>query len=226
MTIHPYRYEDNTDGVDNDCDGGIDSADTDITSAGPNTDEGYVAVSLASVSIPFCGSDYTTLYLTANGRVTFGSADIDATETVADLGSDVMVAGAWDDLNPASGTGRAFWIEYADAVGFYWRNVRESGATTTNTFSIVLYDDGRIQLEYGGLAMTDGLAGFSCGGATTATSDLSAGMAGIGATWGLGDGTEAMYYELFSGTHANDLDNLNVRLCGDVDGTTDPCDGW
>ena len=49
------------------------------------------------------------------------------------LGYDVAVAGVWDDLNPSTGSGRTYWIEYSDAVGFYWRNVRESGVATANT---------------------------------------------------------------------------------------------
>ena len=54
-------------------------------------------------------------------------------------------------------------MEFSDAVAFHWLDVPESTGSTVTTFSIVLFDDGRILLDYGAVGLTDGLAGWSCG---------------------------------------------------------------
>jgi hypothetical protein len=225
-TVHPYRYEETGDGIDNDCDGYTDSADPDVVNTGPSSDDSSTTVTLSTMAyFPFCGTRYSTMYMISNGRVTFGSADLDSSETASDFASDIAVAGAWDDLNPSAGVGRTYYIEYSDAIGFYWRNVRETGTSTTNSFSIVLFDDGRIMLEYGALAMTDGMAGFSCGRTAGSSSDLTAQMDALDAAWGIGTGTDNYLYEVFTTSSTNDLDNTIVRLCGNPNSSRDACDG-
>jgi hypothetical protein len=158
-----------------------------------------------------------------NGRITFGSNDTDATETSVDLGGDITVAGIWDDLR-SSGTSTMEWMEFSDAVAFYWLDVPESTGSTVTTFSIVLFDDGRILLDYGAVGLTDGLAGWSCGiGSVGSETDLTTTMDALGAgRWGLGTASENAYWELFGSD--NDLDDRVIRLCGNPGGGVDPCD--
>jgi hypothetical protein len=101
--------------VDNDCDGYTDGSDRDTRRSGPTGNDAGTTVSPSAVSFPFCGTDYTTMYMQSNGRVTFNSNDTDATETSAELTGDTMVAGLWDDLR-SSTSSTAEWTEYADAV--------------------------------------------------------------------------------------------------------------
>ncbi len=225
ITVHPYAWEDDDNAVDDDCDGDVDTDDTTTVSAGPATDDS--SMTITGISFPLCGTTRTTAYAISNGRVTFGtSGDTDLSESTTDFYSDTAIAAAWDDLNPASSYGGdVYYIKYADALGVYWREVREYSYSTTNTFSAVLFDDGRVLLQHEGMAMSDGMVGYSCApgsltesetNITTAMDELEAGR------WGLGTGSERMLYEIFTSSD-NDLDDGVVRLCPYVDGSTDLC---
>ena len=223
IRIHPYAYESTSDGVDNDCDGYTDGSDRDTRRSGPTGNDAGTTVSPSAFSFPFCGTDYTTMYMQSNGRVTFNSNDTDATETSAELTGDTMVAGLWDDLR-SSTSSTAEWTEYADAVGFHWVDVPESAGSTVSSFSIVLFDDGRVLLDYADVGITDGMAGWSCGRSSISSEvNLSSAMDALGAgRWGLGTALEDEYFELYNGD--NDLDGRAIRLCGNPDDATDPCD--
>ncbi len=222
-TTHPYAYEAPTDGVDNDCDGGTDAADTGARQSGPSGDNSGTNMNFGAMSFPFCGRNYTSAYMQSNGRITFASNDTDSTEAAGDLPSDIMVAAAWDDFRPDSGTITES-VAFSDAVGFYWVDLPEPSAFSSSTFSIVLFDDGRILLQYEGMDISDGLAGWSCGsgGGAGSETDFSATMDALPAgRWGLGDATESTTYESFSTDF--DLADRVIRLCGNVDDVTDPC---
>ncbi len=226
ILIHPYAYDKLTDGIDNDCDGSADAADPDIAYTASFTDDSYYALSLSTITFPSCGDVLDTIYITSNGRVTFYAPDTDYTETIADFNYDWTVAGAWDDLNPAS-SGSIVWTEMDGAVGIYYDAIREVGSTATNTFSIILMDSGRIVLQYENMALTDAIVGWSCVPTTTWTeTNLSSTMTARAANrWGLGTMTEWAYYEYFTGSvDPLDLDNSVIRLCGNIDDTTDTCE--
>ncbi len=226
ITVHPYAWEDTSNDIDDDCDGAVDSDDTTTILAGPATDDTGLAVTLTSFAFPYCGTDRTTLYVQSNGRITFGSSDTDYTESVSDFYNDTAIAGMWDDLNPASSYGGdIYYIQYPDALGVYWRDVREFVASTTNTFSMVLFDDGRVLFQYAAIAATDGLVGYTCGPGSLSNdeADVTAAMDELDlGDWGLGTGVERMYYEIFTSSD-NDLDHRVIRLCPYVDGIIDLC---
>jgi hypothetical protein len=225
-TIHPYAYELMADGIDNDCDGGIDSADPSTLYYVNIADDSYVTVTFgSSFSFPLCGVSYSSAYMISNGRVTFGSADTDNSESSSELAADKTVAPLWDDFNPASGSPTLAVVGHTDAIGFYWRNVREYLATTTSTFSVVIFEDGRMLMEYGNVAATDGLVGWSCapGGSLTEIDVTSSYNNRALGAWGIGQGLESYSYELF-GTD-NDLDNRILRFCGGS-GVDEDGDGW
>lgn len=223
MAVHPYAWEDTSNGIDDDCDAEVDTADTTTVSAGPTTDDGSTRITLSNFSFPYCGVNRTSVYAQSNGWITFGAADPSFEERASVFAYDMAIAAAWDDLDP-SAAGEISYVEYTDALGVYWNGVRELDSTTTNTFSTILFDDGRVLLQYGDLAMTDGLVGYSCAPGTVTESelDMGTGMDDLAAgRWGLGHGTERLLWELF--VTDNDLDNRVVRLCPYVDGTTDLC---
>ncbi|MDD5560353.1 hypothetical protein [Candidatus Methylomirabilis sp.] len=128
-------------------------------------------------SFPFFGTNYTALFVNANGYATFGSASSFANfnsaagndlSTVLDRMAEGLprIAALWNDLNPALGGG-VFFNALPDRVLITWNAVPRFGApSTSNTFQITLFPSGVIQLTYGsiGAPSTDPvLGGFLVG---------------------------------------------------------------
>lgn len=129
----------------------------------------------------FCGTDYESFFINSNGSVTFGAGSTAFSESdLAFLTGPPRIAGLWDDLDPTAG-GVVSFAQTANDVTVSFDAVPEFGAAAgANTFSIRMF---RSPLSvwttrYGAVSMTDGLAGFSCGGGVTSgfekQSDLSA----------------------------------------------------
>ena len=149
-------------------------------------------------SFPFNGRTYNSVFVNANGNLTFGSGDTDFSETVAELLSDQpRIAPLWDDLSPNVG-GLVLVDSKSTGLTVTFREVPEFAASTTNTFSVTLLPNGRVDVVYGGISAIDGLAGVSPGGgaANPGQTDLSAALnlSAVGTT-----------YELFSASRPNDL---------------------
>ena len=243
-TVFPYALElsTDTDGVDNDCDGATDSADTDATQLSiSSSDDGTSDVSFDTLSFPFCGSDYTSMSVNSNGQLNFGWSHTDFSESRAEFLSDgPSIAPFWDDLAPST-AGDVYSVDYGDAVGIYWVEAAPCcTATTTNTLSAVVFDDGSFAIHHEDVTQSDGLVGFSCATSTTvAEIDISEAEANTDAA-GIGDGTEDALYEWFfydtdgstdtyDSADTFDLDGGMWFFCGtggddlDVDGYTTEC---
>lgn len=154
-------------------------------------------------SFPFNGNNYSSVFVNSNGNLTFGSGDTDFSESIAEfLNDQPRIAPLWDDLSPNAG-GLVLLDRDADSLTVEFREVPEFLATTGNTFRVTLFSDGRVEVAYGAIAATDGLAGVSPGGgaANPGGTNLSAGgpfpVAGV-------------TYELFNAGNLNDLDNLTL----------------
>jgi hypothetical protein len=135
---------------------------------------------------------------------------------------------AWRDFDLSS-DGAMYYTAYADAYGFYWREVPEfGGSSSLNTFSAVLFPDGRVLFQYESVGADDYvISGWSCQPATTPadTVDLSAAEVPAG-SWGLGAATSQFYGEEFADSEEDrfDLSGSVIRLCVNVDGSLDVCE--
>ncbi|HTE50656.1 MAG TPA: hypothetical protein VK698_07295 [Kofleriaceae bacterium] len=130
-------------------------------------------------AIDFCGRRFDSLFVNANGSVTFGAPDPNFFEsTLAHLIGPARIAGLWDDLNPAAG-GVVTFTQSANTFTVSWSNVPEFPTTGANSFAISftrkdhlgealgpLFGN-RFSITFGGVSATDGLVGYSCGGAFT-----------------------------------------------------------
>ena len=163
----------------------------------PVGDDGFVEI-FPRFPIDFCGQRFTSLYVNANGSITFGRNDAAFSETtLAHLSGPPRIAGLWDDLNAsATGGGSVTFEETATSFTARWQGVPEFPAVGANTFSITINKKNQLgeflgpvagnpfSITYGAMSAADGLAGYSCGGAVTSgfesESDLSAFRGSIG----------------------------------------------
>jgi hypothetical protein len=118
-------------------------------------------------SVPFMGIERQDgVFVGSNGYLTFTAGDRTFTESVARFLSGVpRIAGLWDDLFPGvDGVSCVHANPLSDRFIVTWNRVPEFVNVGMNTFQIVLFADGRIQMGYAGLNARDGLVGISPGG--------------------------------------------------------------
>lgn len=168
-------------------------------------DDGSVELPLG-FTFPYQGQNWTSVFVNGNGNLTFGAANADFSESVAELLSGPpRIAPLWDDLNPGGGGAvTAEWAAGQLTVSFV--NVPEFSATGSNTFSVTLHATGQITVAYGAVSALDAVVGISQGNgaANPGESNLSS-----AAVWSA-VGTR---YELFTGAlDPFDLDNLTLNF--------------
>jgi len=120
--------------------------------AGGSSDDGWWNQTLA-VAFPFFGTNRTTAHVGTNGFITFVSGDGSLDSSLAShfsLGRP-RISGLFRDLDP--GAGGIVSYKRDTTAGqlrsvFFWNAVRNFNLTTTVTFQIELFDDGRIRLTW------------------------------------------------------------------------------
>jgi hypothetical protein len=128
-------------------------------------DEGTQSVPLP-FTFTFYGRDYSSVYVNANGNVTFAAANPSGVESSASFFSGVpRIAPLWDDFNPAA-AGGVFISASPGEFMVTWSQVPEFLTTNSNTFQLILSPDGNIEFQFGNVAALDGLTGVSNGGVT------------------------------------------------------------
>jgi len=110
-------------------------------------------------------------------------------------------------------------------VGIYFMRVTEYGASSNQTFSYLLKDDGSFILEYQTMNATSGVVGWSCGtGEDPGEVDLTAENSDLpDGSFGMGSGTDAAVYEVFSSD--SDVADNTLLFCAQS-GTDSDGDGW
>ncbi|MFC1862916.1 S8 family serine peptidase [Thermodesulfobacteriota bacterium] len=117
-------------------------------------------------SFPFFGSQYDTVYVCSNGFLDFTSSSADNLNSMDDFKSRVMIAPLWDDINTNSSSQQGGDIHIyspSDAtVCIYWTGESYETGGPINV-AVILYEDGRIQFDYGegntSLSPTIGISG-------------------------------------------------------------------
>ncbi len=195
-----------------------------FNSPAPNTplpvgDDGSVELFLP-FTFKICDQAFDSVFVNGNGNLTFGTGNGDFSESIVEfLEGPPRIAGVWDDLNPDAG-GTIFFQQTSNTFTVFFQNVPEFVATGANTFSIKLQkSSNHVDITYGSLTATDGLAGVSCGGAITSQFELPADLSQKNGRQDLKD--QAAFFELFGLGNPMDLANrtqkFNVKVKYDDD---------
>lgn len=159
------------------------------------------------IFLPFtytiCGQSFDSVFVNSNGSISFGAGSTDFSESAAELLSGPpRIAGLWDDLNPSAG-GTISYAASSNRFSVTFDAVPEFPATGANTFTIELKRSANhIDIDWGTLTATDGLAGVSCGGAITSGFEPEIDLSAVAGNINMNNTTAA--YEIFQAAD-NDL---------------------
>jgi len=124
-------------------------------------DDNYAGPYPIGFEFPFYGRGYTEFYISANGFIGFGPTEGYAMLANSPLPTfsepNNLIALLWDDLNftdPGNSSGAVYYQTIGDALVIQFSNVPEYGASFGDVFNgeIILHEDGRIFLQYLGIA--------------------------------------------------------------------------
>jgi hypothetical protein len=108
------------------------------------------------------GISYESLFVNANGNLTFVSADNTYNHSIERHFNAPRISPMFDDLNPENG-GTVSWKETPDRVAITWQEVPEYPAAGANTFQVELLSSGEIHLSWLGITSTGSVVGVSAG---------------------------------------------------------------
>jgi hypothetical protein len=172
-------------------------------------DDDFIEVALP-FAFAFCDVVYTTVFINANGSLTFGAGDEDFSPSVSEfLAGPPRISALWTDLSPQEGSVTAAEVGGEFLVTF--DDVPEFNTNNSNSFTFRLRSDGTYDVEYGVVETTAALAGRTPGGgaANPGETDLGNAIQPIAGT--------TVYENFLGGGDDVDLGNgtLAYAACGD-----------
>jgi len=153
-------------------------------------DDDSVAVPIG-FSFPFFGKSYTTVNVNSDGNLSFGGGDTataprDKTRFLTGL---PRIAALYRDLDPSTG-GVISHQQKPGTLTVRYQGVRHYGSPLTSSVSVVLHDDGSIELGYGQVSSDTFIVGVSKGGAGNTGTEQT--LASLGQPIGFG-GTSTLF---------------------------------
>jgi hypothetical protein len=136
-------------------------------------DDGNVELALP-FAFEFCGVEHSSVYVNANGHLTFGAGDPSFFESVEGmLDGPPRIAPLWRDFNPSAG-GTVYYEQTGSGFTVFYDEVPNWPAAGANSFSVTLnktsnhidvrYEDlDPTVFDFSETSTTPGLAGISCG---------------------------------------------------------------
>jgi len=127
-------------------------------------DNGYRDIVLKDAGFPFFGVSYDTIYVGANGYITFTRGDTTARISPTALASELpRIAPLWADLEVVS-SGAIYYKRIDGRHVITWEGAGQPSYDGASTFQAALYDDGRIAFVYRKVKAHAALVGISPGG--------------------------------------------------------------
>lgn len=145
----------------------------DATTTLPARDDLFVEVPFSLLSgIDFFGNDYSSVFVSMNGYVTFGEGSFAWSASVDDLFALPGVSALRADLDPDAG-GSVVVDEFVDRIAVTWQGVPAHGVAGTNDVQMVLTRGGVASITYLTVSAVDALVGLSNGPGTGPLPDES-----------------------------------------------------
>ena len=131
----------------------------------PLGDDDWIEVEFVDppVSLRIFNRSFSTIFVGSNGYVTFTRPDTDPSQTLDEHFEILRISGLYCDLAPHHG-GSVKAQYCANCVAVTWQGVPEYENTAPNTFQIVMFFDGRIQLSWLEIGARECIVGLSNGG--------------------------------------------------------------
>jgi hypothetical protein len=192
---------------------GIDVLHNDVPPGPLALGDDQSTVVFAPRSFRVCRETWNFAFVNSNGSVSFDFQDTSPVQSVpAFLGGPPRIAGLWNDLDP-SGGGTVSFSRSNNRLSVTFGDVPLFGEVGGNSFTIELRRvvgalSSLVEVDYGDLAATGGIAGVSCGGGATTGAEPETDLARLPIGIHLLGATGAVY-ESFD---AGDLDLANRRL--------------
>jgi hypothetical protein len=124
-------------------------------------DNGYRDFSLGYAPFPFFGSSYDRIFIGSNGYITFTEGDTTARPSAAAFSSQLpRISPLWSDLD-ATKSGAIYFNQFPGRYVITWSGVAQADFNGSNTFQVVLYEDGRIAFIYKKINCRSSLIGIS-----------------------------------------------------------------
>jgi len=121
---------------------------------------------------PYYNTIYTSIFISANGFVTFGQPAFDvAPNLVSFITGPPRIAPFWDDLNPGLAGSVILSQIGSDILLIEWSGVADAteAVVKADTFALAMARNGAIEYIYGDVASASGFVGFTAGNSLFAT---------------------------------------------------------
>ena len=120
---------------------------------------------------PFFGNSYTSVWINANGNLSFGSGDSDWSESAAEMQSgQPRIAAFWDDVHCGQENAlvrvREILYNRQSVVVEYLNVPQRNLSGDDNTARIILKPDGSVEIQLRDCDLQDCIVGISAGGGT------------------------------------------------------------
>jgi hypothetical protein len=160
----------------------------------------------------FCGVDYDSVWINSNGSLSFGRGSSRPFGHPFWMVADAppRIAALWTDLIP-NRSGTVSFEQSRTAFSVTFADVAEYPNVGANTFRITLRRGSRrVDVSYGTITATGGLAGISCGTGRTSAFEPEVDLSALAASGRPIRMAEATVFEYFADDD-NDLAGLSLR---------------
>ena len=125
---------------------------TDATRITLSDDGVYECVFGSGKTFPFFDNDYNSLFICANGRITFGQGSSQYIISLVNYFSIPAISAMFADLSPQNG--KTYVEKKSDRVVVTFINVPGYNETTVSSFQYECFFDGTIRITYGSIDIT------------------------------------------------------------------------